>query len=348
MRTPTILLAGFAFGASLVSAAPLAQDSFSYPAGDLTGQGGAGDGWIAAWDGANPVIVRTPGLSFADAFGNILTTTGSALNTADGTGTTTISSREVTDRDAETWISVLIQPQTTSSDFIGVSFYQNDLTQANARFAIENAGGKDLRLTRRVVPVLNSAAFGTTVGTTVLAVLHLVPDGGSGLTPDRIDVFFNPALDVEPGAPHASLMIDGLQFDRVRVAGAAGNSVLVDEIRIGATYADVTPFTAPTDPDSDADGLTNSQEAALGLDPFVSDAVLIAAVKANPKFVGLYSSNQIVDRGLRGPFLRVFGADSIDYSVDIAKGSGTVIESVGNPLDSPPSRNFLRLYLDTP
>lgn len=345
MKTPFLLIAGCALASGIASADLLIYDGFDYPAGDLTGAAG-GSGWSAAWEGTNPVVVQAPGLGYTDVIGNVLTAGGLALNTSDGSATTTISSREVADRNAESWISVLIQPKSTSSNFIGVSFYQNDLVQASARFAIENAGGKDLRLTRRATPVLNSASFATTLNVTVFAVLHLVPGGGAGATPDRIDAYFNPRLDTLPASPTVSLQINGLQFDRVRIAGANANSALVDELRIGESYADVTPFTPPADPDIDADGLTNAQEATLGLDPNVSDKALIAAVKANPGLFNLHSTAQIVERKIRGPLLSVFGAEFIDYGFDITKGSGTVIESVTKPLPTPPAQNFLRLYLD--
>lgn len=342
MKTPLLLLA---FSSGIASAGLLSYEAFDYPIGDLTGATG-GSGWAAAWEGANPVVVRTPGLAYTDIVGNTLTVAGSSISTVDGSNTTTISGREVTDRNAETWISVLIQPQTTSSVFVGVSFYQNDLTQANARFAIENAGGKDLRLTRRAGTVANSASFTTTIGNTVLAVLHLVPGGGAGATPDRIDAYFNPRMDTLPAAPTVSVQINGLQFDRTRIAGSNGASLVVDEMRIGESFADVVPFTPPADPDTDADGLTNAQEVTLGLDPAVADTAFIAAVKANPQLFGLHSTAQIVERKVRGPMLNFFGTEDIEYGFDITKGSGTVIESVTTPLPFSPGSKFLRLYLD--
>lgn len=343
-KSPLLIIAGLAFGASIASANLITYDGFAYPVGDLTGATG-GSGWTLAWEGANPVVVRTPGLGYTDIIGNVLTTAGSALNTSDGSGVTTISSREVTDRNAETWISMLLQPQNTSTTFVGVSFYQNDLVQTSARFAVENSG-KDLRLVRRGGGTVTTGAFSTTIGTTAMAVIHLVPGGGSGATPDLIEVYFNPRLDVQPTSPNATVQINGLQFDRVRIAGSNANSILVDELRIGETYADVLPFTPPADPDVDADGLTNAQEVALGLNPNVPDTAFIAAVKANPGLFNLYSKAQIVERKVRGPVLNVFSPEDMEYSYDMTKGSGTVMESITKPLPAPPLRSFLRLYLD--
>jgi hypothetical protein len=338
---PVLLL-----GCGIANADLLVHESFTYPNGDLTGNDGSG--WTGAWAGANPVVVTSPGLAFSDVIGNTLVTSGSALNTADGGAATTISSREVADRDAETWISVLIQPQGSFSDFIGVSFYDNGLNNADARFAIEHAGGKDLRLTKRAGGVVHSASFATTIGSPVLAVIHLVPEGGGGDPAlDRLDVFFNPVLDMEPTVPHASISIDGLQFDRIRIAAQNGRSSLVDELRIGETYADVMPYVPATDPDHDGDGLTDSQEEELGLDPFFPDTQFIAAVQANPALFGLHATNEILNVKLRGPSITTFGT-SADYSLDLVKPDGTVLDSISEPIPSPPSRLFLRLYLDTP
>lgn len=347
MNTRTISLLLISCG--IASADLLSYDSFTYPNGDLSG-GNAGSGWSGAWtDSGNPVVVTTPGLSYSDAIGNALTTAGSALDTADGGAATTISAREVADRNAETWISVLIQPQGTFADFIGVSFYDGGLATANARFAIENAAGKDLRLARRAGGLVHSASFSTTLGSTVMAVIHLVPGGGSSeAVPDRLDVFFNPVLDTEPGFPNASIDIVNLQFDRIRVAAQNGRSALVDEIRIGETYADVTPFTPATDPDHDGDGLTDSQEATLGLDPFLPDTAFINAVKANPAFFGIHSTEQIHNVTLGSLAVQASSPSSIGYSLQTRKGNGTLIETIERPIASPPTRKFLRIHLATP
>ncbi len=324
----------------------LIHDSFDYPAGDLAGTGGSG--WTGPWEGSNPVAAISSGLTYADMIGNTLATSGAALDTGDGDAVTTISSRETGARNGGLWISVLIQPQNSSGDFVGVSFYQGGLANADARFAIEHAGGKNLRLTRRGGGTAHSEPYQTTIGETVLAVIHLVPGGGGGDPAlDRIDVFFDPVLGEEPGFPHASLEIGGLQFDRVRIAAQNGRSSLVDELRVGDTYADVTPYTPAADPDHDGDGLTDSQEAELGLDPFFPDTQFIAAVKANPALFGLHSRDEILDLKLRRPVISVSGA-SVGYSLDLARRDGAVLETIQAPVPSPPSRLFLRLYLDTP
>lgn len=349
MRT-AILLASVLMAGGVASAGLLVHDSFSYSTGDLTG-GNGGSGWSGAWaDSGNPVVVSGTGLTYKDAFGNALQVLGSALNTADGGAATTISSRLVTSRNAETWISVLIQPQGTFSDFLGVSFYDQGLATANARFAIEQTG-KDLRLVRRAPgtpnPPVNSATFSTTIGTTVFAVIHLIPSSVTGGSLDQVDVYFNPRLDVQPSSPHATLAINGLQFDRIRVAGQNGRSTMVDELRIGESYADVAPFTAPVDPDTDGDGLLDSQEIALGLDPNVSDAAFIAALRANPGWVSLHSTDEISDVSIGRLAITPWNATTYEYSFELLDRHDVTLETVTRQ-QTAGSRDFLRLNLNTP
>lgn len=348
----TILLSVMLLAGGVASAGLLVHEPFAYPAGDLTGNNG-GSGWSGAWsDSGNPVVVTGTGLGYTDAFGNVLHVAGSALNTADGAAATTISAREVTDRNAETWISVLIQPQGTFSDFIGVSFYDQGLATANARFAIEHAGGKDLRLTRRAPgtpnPPVHGASFATTIGTTVCAVIHLIPDGGAGGVLDRIDVYFNPRLDETPASPHASLEIDGLQFDRVRIAAQNGRSTLVDELRLGESFADVTPHTAPVDSDTDGDGLLDSQELVLGLDPNVSDAAFIAALRANAGWVSLHSTDEITGVSLGRMTFTPDGPGNFGYSFEILDRRAMTLETITRQQPSSGNKRFFRLNLDTP
>lgn len=344
----SILCASVLLAGGMASAGLLVQEPFDYPAGDLTGSND-GSGWSGAWtDTGNPTVVTATGLGYTDSFGNVLHVSGGGINTADGGTATTISAREVTDRNAETWISMLIQQQNTINDFIGVSFYDNGLAQTNARFAIEHATGKDLRLVRRGGGTVNSAAFSTTIGTTVFAVIHLVPDGGADGVLDRLDVYFNPRLDELPSSPFASLDIDGLQFDRVRIAGQNGRAALVDELRIGESYADVAPHTPPANPDTDGDGLLDSQELVLGLDPQVSDAAFIAALQANPGWVGLHSTEEIVDRSLGRMVIAPVSPANFEYSFEILDRHDATLETITRPLTSSGDKHFLRLNLNTP
>lgn len=354
MKPISCLAFTLALAASGTASADLIlHEPFAYPAPDLTGNSG-GTGWPAAWtDSGNSTTVTTPGLTHRDLVGRILDVSGNALNTADGDVLTTISSRETGAFDQELWISMLIQPQNNNTPFFGASFYQGGLELENARFAIEHAVNKNLRLTRRAPGTPNPPAFApaytTTIGTSVFCVLHLVPDGGTGESPlDRIDVYFNPLLGQDPSAPQASLEIDGLQFDRIRIAAQNGRAVLVDEIRIGTSYADVSPHTTPADIDSDMDGLTDAQEIALGLDPNTSNATLIAAIRANASWFSLRSPDEISDISVGGLKLLQYTPGTFEYSFNFRDTAGTPTDEIFRTITSPPANRFLRLKIETP
>jgi hypothetical protein len=330
----------------------LVYEGFDYPVGDLT-ENGNGTGWQGPWfDTGNPVVATSTSLGYADAIGNTLNTSGGAVNTSDGSEATTISGRELGERNSELWISLMIQPLNSGGDFVGVSFYQDDLTLENARFAIEHQEGKDVQFALRADDNdIRSPNYATTIGQAVFAVVHLVPGGGEGEgLPDRMDVYFDPVLSSEPTTADFSVDVDGLGFDRVRIAGQNARACLVDELRIGETFSDVSPFTEAEDPDSDLDGLTDAQENILGLDPMNSDAAFIAALRANPGFFDLRSEDEILDVRLgEQELLPIGNADGdFDYAFQIIRADGSLNESEFIPLETSSDPSFFRLQLNTP
>lgn len=349
-RVKFLLIGLLGLGSVPLRSEVLVAEDFAYEAGDLSGRSG-GTGWTGEWmDGGNSIAVVSEGLGFVDRIGNTLLVSGGAVNTSDGETSTTISGRETGLRGGELWISMLIQPVNASSDFAGVSFYRDDLTLPNARFAIEHSGNKNLRLTRRTGGgPTHTESFGTTVGETVLAVLRLIPGaGGSDEEPDLIEVYFNPRLDEEPFIPHAYIGIDGLEFDRIRIAGANARAMLVDEIRIGESYADVVPHVPAENPDSDGDGLTDAQEAILGTDPEFPDTALVVAIRANPSWFGLHSTAEIETWSVGRIDLEPISPTSINAHVRVKRPDGTLIETITRPIPVDAPRGFLRVRLPSP
>ncbi len=349
MKNAVFHLFAILLSAGGAPAAPLVHEDFDYPAGGLSGRDG-GTGWSGPWfDSGTAVSAVSSGLGYTDPVGHTLVTSGGAADTGNGDALTTISGRETGARNGELWISMVVEPRNDSSLFFGASFYDGSLDLADARFAIEHAGNKNLRLTRRAGQLLHTPSFATSVGTPVFAVLHLVPGGGEGgALPDRIDVHFNPRLDQEPSTPHASVDIDGLQFDRIRIAGQNGRSTLVDEVRIGSTYADVAPYTPAEDPDSDTDGLTDAQEAILGTDPLVPDTALVAAIRANPGWFGLHSEDEVATVNIGRVELQAVAPTTFDFEFDIIPGDGAEPETLRRSLEVGPVRKFIRLGLAAP
>lgn len=345
-----MIFVGWALGSGLALAELKQGDSFDYVVGDLTPQEG-GSGWIGGWaDSGNPVVVREEGLSYVDAAGNQLEVSGGCLDTQDGGTATTISYRLLSAESGERWISMLVQPVGNFSDFIGVSFYSGGLATGNARFAIETSG-KDLRLTRRAgtPSPLHTTSYSTTIGEPVLVVLHLIPGAGESTSlPDRINVYFQPRLDVVPTVAHASVSLQGLSFDRVRIAGQSGKSILVDELRIGTTYGSVTPYIPAPDPDVDGDGLTLSQELLLGTDPEVSDLRLIEALRANAGWLQLHHPSQIMDLRIRGGAIGPPVNQQAVYRFSWLNLQGHVVGEEEETVDFEGGSKFLRLKAGHP
>ena len=231
---------------SAASAALTVYDGFDYGAvsGDLTGKNG-GSGFSGAYtDGGNSTIYSTTGLTYGT-----LETAGGASLTADGGTATTLNFRGFTAiSSGETWISFLAQRNGAASTttFAGLSFYNSaGIAAADSEFSISNAGtGGTWRLFDN-----NNGGATTSVPTTItiasdttyLLVARILWGAGAGGT-ETVSLFVNPALGLTPVTADASRDINmATNIDKVRIAGASGVNYTFDEIRIGDSFASVTP-----------------------------------------------------------------------------------------------------------
>ena len=230
---------------SAASAALTAYDGFDYGAasGDLTGKNG-GPGWSGAYtDSGNSTVYITTGLSYGT-----LETSGGASLTADGGAVTTLNFRNTGttygDDEAVTWISFLAQRNgaASASTFAGLSFYNNGgIAAGNAEFSISNAGvGGTWRLFDNGTSTTVSTSTTIASNTTYLLVARISWGAGAGGT-DAVSLFVNPTLGIEPGVADASRDISMTNFDKVRIAGANAVNYTFDEIRVGDSFASVTP-----------------------------------------------------------------------------------------------------------
>lgn len=350
MKSPLpALLAGLGV-LTCAQAAPLFHEPFAYPAASsLTGLTG-GTGWPGAWlvDGGS-VSVTSAGLQYSDPAGNILTVSGLAANTA-GTATTR-SLRDLGSPDLNNvWISFLYQLPSSNSKFEGVSFYR----ATQQVFTVSNPS----TTTTPAVYLTNNLVGGTGVNTgqgvfgqTHLVVLKLTKTGGAGGV-DRVEAFIDPGLASTPSAPNAT--IDGANFDfnRVRIAGQDGSALLVDELRIGASFAEVTPHVFSGDLDADGDGLSSEQEAILGLNPNISDASLIAGIQAHPDWFGLYTASGILELANGGVILPRDASNPVSLIFEVQQSEDLVnwdmLETFSRRIELPAGKNFLRLRIETP
>lgn len=93
--------------------------------------------------------------------------------------------------------------------------------------------------------------------------------------------------------------------------------VVANDQANGYVIADAVGFlpVAATD-DSDDDGLTDLRELELGLDPLVSNKLLMDAVRDHPDFFGLHSANEIHDLRIAAEGLAQLQAKVLDQAPD--------------------------------
>lgn len=248
----------------------LAYEGFDYTAGtSLAGQSG-GLGFATAWGtSAGVATMADPGFGYA----NLITSGGRLSVAGDTSGSLSIfrdlSTAQGTDG-TTVWVSFLGQDTTTPSATFGPGGAPSMLRPIN--FSLFNGTSERLALgegTRNSGVSLpdtdvwglverggvNNA--GTVWSTAPLADLTFVVvriDYGAA-DADTAYMWVNPALGAEPSTASATISttFTDMSFNRIRpFAGNpttqsenVGASGFLDEIRIGATWADVTPVPEP-------------------------------------------------------------------------------------------------------
>jgi hypothetical protein len=342
-----LAIIGVALGAcGFATGNVLNHEPFDYPAADLSGNNG-GTGWPSAWtDSGNPSVVSAAGLTYSDASGRILDVSGKAVTTADGGATTTVSLRDLDGTLNDVWISFLYQLPAANNKFEGITFYR----EAQKVFSVSNPSTNATAAIFLTNDLFGNNGVNTgkgVFGKTHLIVLKLTKGGGAEGV-DRVEAFIDPFLAEVPTTPTAT--VDGANFDinRVRIAGQDGNALLIDELRVGTTWEDVSPHTTPADVDSDGDGLTDSQETQLGLDPNMSNAAFFAALRANSAWFSLHSPEEVADASIGGLRVTRPSPTTLGYTFDLRDASGATTETVDRPVTSPPLKRFFRLKIAKP
>jgi hypothetical protein len=221
---------------------------------------GTSTGWRSSW---GSTLVVTTGLTYSQG-GNVLNTTGGAGTPNNATwGTDIFAYRNMTTDPFVTqrigsstsgnfgvdgtslWFSVLARTSSTTAQAfrfkIGDGSSSNNLYFENTadKWTLNYGGGS-----------ASSSTGGMTVNTTALLVFRV--DFAAGAT-DTVSLWVNPTLGGTPGTADASrtgITFSGLQNLNLRPTVA--NAMTIDELRMGTSYADVTPFTAVPEPSAAA------------------------------------------------------------------------------------------------
>ena len=257
--------------ATTTHAALLAHEPFTNAPGAAIIGSGDGFGFNGAWQANSSTGVATNtgyALGYTDAASNVLVTTGGSGFFQGSTSASAAmqpirlfnSSRGTNGTDGvTTWISFLIARQGPTGTIPGNPYGRganvpHDLNAgALQKLAIGNGSGATSN-TVALIPQGSGAnikgstnLFGGVTNFVVVRVDHV-----AGAANDNAWLFVNPTLGIEPSIADAgatSLNGFDFSFDRVRVFAGGQSSaaqpyveLIVDEYRIGETYADVTPF----------------------------------------------------------------------------------------------------------
>lgn len=222
-------------------ATTIAEDPFDYTAGSLAGNGSVADpGWAGAWSG-DVAVTGAGSLSYSDSSGNQLVTSGNAVQTAPGTVFSYRSlSAPLPTEASDVYISFLMDGYSdVGSKWSGISIYL-DNTELFFMGKPGNTNDVGVQVPGQA-PILASGSFSDPLFFTII--FQLVTNG----TETQALFFINSDLDV----PMANGFVgntfwSGATMNRIRIAGETG--IVFDELRIGTTFADVSPYTVAPEP----------------------------------------------------------------------------------------------------
>lgn len=224
----SILLLGLACGLAVgfkSTAALIVHEPFDYPAGNLTSLNG-GTGWPAAWTNTGNGTVVSPGLAYDDIWNQL-------LSSSNACGMNTVANP----RDL---------PGTYGS--AGQTIYVSFIGRVDSAFAaglsLNNGNAFGCRIGRVTQPTwqvadLTGVVIDSGLPSTQTSLLVVRLDFAASTVTLRL--YVNPPLAAEPATPTGSATRPTFTFNRVHVLGSGANVRLIDEIRLGTTWADVTP-----------------------------------------------------------------------------------------------------------
>ncbi|MEO8615904.1 MAG: putative Ig domain-containing protein [Luteolibacter sp.] len=211
---------------------PATYEGFSYTAGTgaLAGKSG-GINWSGAWDAGGNDINAT-GLTYTS--GGTLTATGGKGVFVNNVGSFRVVSAS-TEPDGTYWISFLAKSSAPGTNYGGVSLFNGGAEQIFI--------GQRLNATNWGLERSGGANAASTVGTGAVSfiVAKVVLKAGA----DDVYMWANPSVASTPsdGTATQLLAVPSFTFDRVRIQQGLGNgqTLEVDEVRLGQSFADVAP-----------------------------------------------------------------------------------------------------------
>ncbi len=249
-RNLLLVFSTVSIGIRISNAQVVLHESFDYTTGvDLAAQSSAV--WVNVNSGDTVSVVSgnlsVPGLQ------------ASAGNSASFAGAGIDPHRTFTARTSTTWYSLVINVvslgslNSTGGYFFGVG--DNSTTFGATVWTRSDGAGFDVGINQRTTAAQNAWSSGTqAVGSTIFLVGNYVLNSGTGN--DVANLWINPSSDSFGGTePAATLTSSGASADLTQVqriflrqdSTTTTPNLVVDEIRVGNSWADVTPVPEPSE-----------------------------------------------------------------------------------------------------
>ncbi len=252
---------GVCVAGSAANAALLAYEGFDYAAAANTNGTNGGTGW-ASGSSWSTIAVNTGRIGSGGLASSTLQTTGNhIINNSGRSGrfldTTTLgafsSYLDIDDNiglDNTTIYISFLQQSTVLQNNYSFELHRDNLNDAGRVTEIGNIFGGGSAGTIELRKSGTSPELGASDLNVNFYVMKIEFNGGTGADTgkDLISVYRNPSLAAEPmTATVSQAVFDDLSFDGISFGQFTSNSdVYHDEVRIGTTYASVTPVPEPS------------------------------------------------------------------------------------------------------
>lgn len=226
----------------------------NYTAGSVIGQNPAGSGFSAAWEkpgySSNNLSVQAGGLSY----GSLISSGGSLTTSLSSTRAGRLLSSPITSTSIGTfYISFLVSTSSTSaSDYRSVEFHKNTgFDDANDRVIQVGVASADMGTNGYGLRLFSNNSFRIPLSSAADTGTHLVVirlDQSAANNGDTVTAWFDPVSlgGSEPGGSSGTLSGFNMELSRFSAAQFANTAIAADEIRIGTTWAEVTPVPEPS------------------------------------------------------------------------------------------------------
>jgi hypothetical protein len=230
---------GAAFSAANAQGALTVYDSFSYPAGSATGDTG-GTGFNGAYTGTGNIVA--PGLTYP----NLLTAGNTFTTASNNNGAFRLLATPIdTNTGGPLYISFLASlPQAAVPNYGGLSLYSGGTTTEElflGKPSNTNNYGYDVSGVAG-----GTGTNGPTASTTPALLVYRLTFSAAGET---LNAYYNPTPGAaEPAVPGNTFVIPEGSFAATLTAirlQSGDQPINFDEVRMGTTFADVTPVPEP-------------------------------------------------------------------------------------------------------